>query len=126
MLLDPNKFSDDGTVSLSGWVISDDGKLLAYGKSDGGSDWREWRVREVDTGKDLKDVVKWVKFSGASWTKDNKGFFYSRYDEPKEGKELKQANYYQKLYYHRLGTDQSQDELIYERKDHKKIPRTWL
>lgn len=119
VLFDPNKLSKDGTVALSGWRISDDGKLMAYGISASGSDWKELRVREVDTGKDLSDHIKWVKFSSAAWTKDSKGFFYSRYDEPKEGAALKQANYFQKLYYHRLGTDQSQDELVYERKDHK-------
>jgi prolyl oligopeptidase len=81
----------------------------------------EWRVRDVDTGKDLPDLIKWVKFSGASWTKDNKGFFYSRYDEPKAGNPLTDTNYFQKLYYHRLGTQQSEDKLIYERPDNKEL-----
>ena len=120
VLLDPNTLSADGTVALAGSVISDDGKLMAYGTAASGSDWTEWRVRDVDTGKDLPDVIKWVKFSGASWTKDNKGFFYSRYDEPK-GAELRESNYYQKLYFHRLGTSQSDDKLIYDRPDVKEM-----
>lgn len=118
-LLDPNKLSGDGTVALSGTDVSDDGKLLAYGLSTSGSDWQEWKVRDIETGKDLPDIVKWVKFSGASWTKDGKGFFYSRYDEPKQGAELSASNYFQKLYYHKLGTPQAEDELVYERKDEK-------
>lgn len=118
VLLDPNTLSADGTVALNGMAISDDGKLLAYALSSSGSDWQEWHVRDIDTGKDLPDMIKWSKFSGASWTKDDKGFFYSRYDEPK-GNAMKEADYYQKLYFHALGTDQSQDPLIYERTDQK-------
>jgi prolyl oligopeptidase len=82
VLLDPNTLSADGTVALSGTAYSADGKRMAYGLSSAGSDWQEWRVRDVTTGKDLPDLIKWVKFSGAAWTKDGKGFFYSRYDEP--------------------------------------------
>ncbi len=119
VLLDPNTLSSDGTVALTGYAVSDDGQLLAYGLATAGSDWNEWRVRNVETGEDLPDRLQWVKFSGASWTKDGKGFFYSRYDEPKEGNLLQSTNYYQKLYYHRVGTPQSADELVYERRDHK-------
>jgi prolyl oligopeptidase len=119
LLLDPNTLSSDGTVALSGLAISDDGKLMAYGLSASGSDWREWHVRDVETGKDLPDIIRWVKFSGASWTKDGKGFFYSRYDEPKAETMMKGANYFQKLYYHRLGRPQAEDVLIYERPDKK-------
>jgi prolyl oligopeptidase len=121
VLLDPNTLSADGTVALSGRAISDDGKLMAYGIAASGSDWNEWHVRDVDSGKDLPDVLHWVKFSGASWTKDDKGFFYSRYDEPKGGANLRDANYFHKLYYHRLGTPQSDDKLIYERPDNKEL-----
>ena len=121
VLLDPNTLSSDGTVALSEHAISDDGKLLAYGTAASGSDWVEWHVRDVDSGKDLPDVVKWVKFSGASWSKDGKGFYYSRYDEPKQGTALRDTNYFQKLYYHRLGTPQSEDKLIYERTDNKEL-----
>jgi prolyl oligopeptidase len=119
VLLDPNLLSVDGTVALTNYAVSDDGKLLAYGLSAAGSDWQEWRVREVDGGRDLDDHLEWVKFSGASWTPDNQGFYYSRYDEPQEGSEFKGANYYHKLYYHRIGTPQAADELVYERPDQK-------
>ncbi len=118
VLLDPNRLSEDGTVALSGAAVSRDGKYLAYGLSDAGSDWQTWRVRRVDTGEDLEDRVAWVKFSDASWDADNAGFFYSRYDAP-EGASLKQANYYHKLYYHKLGTPQAEDRLVYERADKK-------
>jgi prolyl oligopeptidase len=120
VLLDPNTLSADGTVALAGTAITDDGKLMAYGTAVSGSDWMEWHVRDVDTGKDLPDLLKWVKFSGASWTKDGKGFFYSRYDEPKDAA-LREANYFQKLYYHRVGTSQAEDKLIYERPDNKEL-----
>ncbi|MEH2419987.1 MAG: prolyl oligopeptidase family serine peptidase [Nostoc sp.] len=119
VLLDPNKLSEDGTVALSGLSISEDGKLLAYGLSASGSDWQEWKVRDVETGEDLQDHLKWIKFSGASWTHDHQGFFYSRYDEPNEKTQLEDVNYYQKLYYHHLGKPQSEDVLIYHRPDQK-------
>ncbi len=117
-VLDPNTLSADGTVALSGLQVSPDGKLLAYSLSASGSDWQEWKVRDVETSKDLSDDLKWVKFSGASWTRDGKGFFYSRYDEPKSDA-LKGTNYFQKVYYHKLGTPQSEDVLVYERPDQK-------
>ena len=119
VLLDPNKLSTDGTVALSGLTPSHDGNLLAYGLSGAGSDWQEWKVRDVRTGQDLSDHLKWVKFSDASWTKDAKGFYYSRYDEPTEAEKLTRVNYFHKLYYHRLGTPQSEDKLAYHRPDHK-------
>ncbi|HEY9864546.1 MAG TPA: prolyl oligopeptidase family serine peptidase [Candidatus Obscuribacterales bacterium] len=119
VLLDPNSLSEDGTIALSGMSISEDGNLMAYGLSTSGSDWQEWKVRDINTKEDLSDQLKWVKFSGASWTHDHKGFYYSRYDQPQDGKPLEDINYFQKLYYHRLGTDQSEDILIYERPDHK-------
>ncbi len=119
VLLDPNTLSEDGTVALSGLAISEDGNRLAYGLSASGSDWVEWKVRDVGTGDDLPDHLKWVKFSGASWTHDHQGFFYSRFDEPNEQTRLEDANYYQKLYYHRLGTPQSEDVLVYHRPDQK-------
>jgi prolyl oligopeptidase len=119
LLLDPNTLSADGTVALRTTVVSNNGKLFLYGTSASGSDWQEFHVRDVDTGKDLPDVIKWVKFSGASWTHDDKGFFYSRYDEPKPGSMLRDTNYFQKLYFHRLGTPQSEDPLIYNRPDAK-------
>ena len=119
VLLDPNTLSEDGTVALSGIAISRDGRYLAYGLSRSGSDWQEWKVRDIETGEDLSDHLRWVKFSGASWTLDGQGFFYSRYDEPPPGREYESANYFQKLYYHRLGTPQSEDLLVYHRPDQK-------
>lgn len=119
VLIDPNKLSDDGTVALGEYAISQDGRLMAYAISDGGSDWRTVRVREVETGEDRTDQLDWVKFSNLAWTKDGKGFFYSRYDAPDEGETLQQANYFQKLFYHRVGAPQSEDELVYERPDQK-------
>ena len=119
VLLDPNGLSQDGTVALAGYAISEDGKRMAYGLSVAGSDWTEWHVRDVDTGEDLADHLKWVKFSGASWAKDNSGFYYSRYEAPAEGAELQQSNYFPKIYFHVLGTPQENDTLIYERPDQK-------
>jgi prolyl oligopeptidase len=119
VLLDPNKLSADGTVALASLSLSEDGKLMAYGISAAGSDWNEIKVREVDSGNELTDHIKWVKSSGASWTKDGKGFFYSRYDEPKTADALKGVNYFHKLYYHKIGTPQSEDALIYDRPDQK-------
>lgn len=121
LLLDPNTFSKDGTVALSGTSISWDGKYLTYSISRGGSDWQEWYVKDIASGKVLSDKIEWSKFSGASWSTDNQGFYYSRYDAPKQGQALAEANYYQRLYYHKVGSAQSKDKLIYERKDHK----TW-
>ena len=119
VLLDPNTLSEDGTVALSGIAITEDGNRMAYGLSSSGSDWQEWKVRNVETGEDIPDLLKWIKFSGASWTKDNQGFFYSRYDEPNQATQFEDANYFQKLFYHRLGTPQSEDTLIYHRPDQK-------
>jgi prolyl oligopeptidase len=119
VLIDPNTLSKDGTVALSGIDITDDGKLMAYGLAVAGSDWQEWKVRDIATGKDLSDDVQWVKFSEAAWKKDGSGFFYSRYDAPASADQLKQSNYFHKLYFHKLGTPQSDDPLVYERKDHK-------
>ncbi|MCE4537746.1 prolyl oligopeptidase family serine peptidase [Pelomonas sp. P7] len=117
--LDPNLLSKDGTVALSGLVPSRDGKLLAYGTAGAGSDWQTWKVRDLATGQDLADRLEWVKFSNAAWTADGKGFFYARYDAPKEGEKLTGANYFQKLYYHRLGTAQAEDVLVVENRDDK-------
>ena len=119
LLLDPNTLAADGTVALAGLAVSPDGKLLAYSTAASGSDWNEIKVRDVATGKDLADHIKWVKFSETAWTRDGKGFFYSRYDEPKEATKLADVNYFQKLYYHKLGTPQDADVLVYDRPDEK-------
>lgn len=117
VLLDPNTLSSDGTVALSVTQESPDGHHLGYGTAASGSDWEEFHIRDVDTGRDLPEVLKWVKFSDISWTRDNKGFFYERYDEPKTDKTLTDVNRKQKVYYHRINKPQSSDELIYERPD---------
>src|SRR5437660_8073698 len=121
-LLDPNTRAKDGTIALSGLEVSDDAKLLAYGLATAGSDWQQWKVRDVETGKDRRDQLDWIKFSGASWKKDGSGFFYSRYDKPDEKNKLRSQVYNHKLFFHQLGTPQSQDKLIYERPDQKE----WL
>ncbi|MGH9379732.1 MAG: prolyl oligopeptidase family serine peptidase [Thermoanaerobaculia bacterium] len=119
VLLDPNTLSQDGTISLAGYSVSEDGKYLAYALQSGGSDWLEWHVKEVATGEDLPDHIRWSKFSGAAWRRDGSGFYYSRYDEPAEGQALEDANYFQKVYFHRLGPAQEEDQLVYERPDEK-------
>jgi prolyl oligopeptidase len=120
LLLDPNTLSKDGTVALSGFVVSDNGKYAAYGLAEAGSDWNTWRVLDISTGKPLADELKWIKFSSASWTADSKGFFYSRFPEPSQDAAFQALNENMKLYYHRLGTPQSDDVLVYERPDHPK------
>jgi prolyl oligopeptidase len=119
VLLDPNVLSEDGTVALTMWSVSDNGNFLAYATSESGSDWLKWRVRDISSGADLDDELNWSKFSIASWMPDNSGFFYSRYDEPEESGTYQDVNYYQKVFFHKIGEDQSYDELIYERADHK-------
>ena len=118
VLLDPNKLSTDGSISLGSLAFSKDDKYLCYGISRGGSDWLEFYVMDVQTKKLTTDYIKWSKFSGTSWYKD--GFYYSRYDEPKAGEELKQKVEFQKLYFHKLGTTQSEDQLIMEDKQNPK------
>jgi prolyl oligopeptidase len=117
VLLDPNKFSADGTSQLGGFSLSQSGKYVAYGISEGGSDWRNFYVLDVATKKPLTDHLEWVKFSGASWIGDQ-GFFYNRYPQPESGKKMAGKNDYQKIYYHKVGTSQSDDKLIYEDNDH--------
>jgi prolyl oligopeptidase len=119
LLLDPNKLSTDGTIAMSGWSVSDDGEKLAYGLTHAGSDWNEWKVLDVASGKIRPDHVKWVKFSGAAWAHDHSGFYYSRFDAPPEGEAFTSTNFYQKLYFHKLGDPQEKDALIYERADQK-------
>ncbi len=118
LVLDPNALSPDGSVSLAQYMPSPDAKLLAYAVSEGGADWQTVRVRTVATGDDLQDSVSWVRFSDLSWTHDSRGFFYSRYPEPPKNKVLEAQLSGQAIYYHRLGTPQSDDQLIYQRQDH--------
>jgi prolyl oligopeptidase len=117
MVLDPNTWSADGTIALGGYAVSDDGRYLAYSRSVAGSDWSEWHVRDLQAGKDLDELVQWTKFSAASWTHDSKGFFYSRYDAPAKGETFQAVNRNQKMFYHRLGTPQTDDVLVYQRPD---------
>jgi prolyl oligopeptidase len=122
LAIDPNIISPDGSTSLGQWTPSPNGKLIAYGLAEGGADWRTIHVRNLDAEQDMSDDVRWMRFSDISWTKDSKGFFYSRYPEPPEGKVLEAALSGQAVYYHRVGTKQSEDQLIYQRKD---LP-TWF
>mgnify|MGYP001461575514 FL=1 len=116
VLIDPNLFSKDGTVSLGNISISPNAKFIAYSISDGGSDWRSWKVMEIDSKKQLEDNISWSKFSGAVWENDNSGFYYQKYDEPK-GEALLEVNEAPQLYFHVLGTKQTEDKLIYENPD---------
>ena len=118
VVLDPNSWTKDGTAALSGWSCSDDGRYLAYSRSDKGSDWSTWKIQDLDSGKDLPDEVKWTKFTGAQWTKDGKGFFYTGFEEPKAGEELSSLNLNARVRYHRVGTSQADDVLVYRRPDH--------
>ena len=122
VVIDPNAMFPDGSTALVGYAASPNGKHLVYAISEGGEDWQTLRVRDLTTLRDLTDAVRWVRFSGIEWTNDGKGFFYSRYPEPPKGKKLEAALSGHALYYHRLGTPQSQDQLIYRQKD---LP-TWL
>ena len=118
-LLDPNTLSSEGTAAISSWSISEDGKLVAYGIARSGSDWQDIRFREVDSGKDRPDMLEWSKNSAPEWATDGSGVYYSRYPKPDEKDLLRSANYDHKLYFHKLGTAQSDDKLLYERPDHR-------
>ena len=118
VFVDPNTWSKDGTVALSSTLFSDDGRYMAYSIAEAGSDWRTWKIKNVATREDLDEELEWIKFNTPSWTKDGRGFFYGRYPEPKEGAEFQSLNLNQKVYYHRLGTSQSEDVLVYHRPDH--------
>jgi prolyl oligopeptidase len=120
ILLDPNTLAADGTVALSDVNITDDGKLAAYSIAEAGSDWVKWHIRDVATGHDLPDLIEWSKFSRAAWLKDGSGFFYEGYDPP-AADALKSANYFHKVFFHKLGTPQSQDKLIFDRHDDKEL-----
>lgn len=118
IFIDPNKFSEDGTVALGGTSFSEDGKYCAYLFSEAGSDWTQIKIINTETLDELDDHLMWVKFSGAGWSADSKGFYYSRYDEPKEGSALSGKNEYHKVFYHKLGEKQENDKLIFCDNDH--------
>ncbi len=118
VFLDPNTLSADGTVALGTVSYSRDNKYMAYSVAAAGSDWVKIYVKDVETGANLSDLTEWVKFSGATWAPDSKGFYYSRYDEPKSGNEYSAQNQFQQVYYHKLGDPQSKDVQIYRDSEH--------
>lgn len=117
VLMDPNSWSKDGTVAVSGTAFSDDGQYVTYGVQNAGSDWRIWKIMDVASGKVLDEELSWIKFNSPVWTKDGKGFFYARYPEPDADAEFQALNLNMKVYYHRVGTTQDRDVLVYERPD---------
>ncbi|SVB72060.1 uncharacterized protein METZ01_LOCUS224914, partial [marine metagenome] len=119
IILDPNTFSKDGTIALSGIYFNGKGNLLGYAKSKGGSDWKEFYIHDLNTGEDLEDYLEWIKFSGMSWAGD--GFYYSRFPRPEGGGELDDANENSSIYYHKLGTNQKEDNLIYSDPENPRI-----
>ena len=121
VLLDPNQFSDDGTISLGDVSVSPDGKKVAYSISDGGSDWRTWKVMDIETKEDLVDKIEWSKFSYATWESDSSGFYYQKYKKPNEA--LADVNRSPQLYFHRLSDSQKEDKLIYQ--DEQNPDRSW-
>jgi prolyl oligopeptidase len=121
MLIDPNTWSADGATALAEWAPSEDGKRLLYSIQEGGTDWRVVRVLDVDSGKPLTDEVKWVKFANLDWAKDGSGFYYSRFPEPKAAEQFQSLNENQAVYFHRLGTKQAQDRLVFAQPDRPKL-----
>ncbi len=118
VLLDPNNWSEDGTVALTSFSVSRDGKTLAYGKSSSGSDWKTIYLMDVDSGEHLEDKINWVRFGGVRWAPDGKGFFYSRYPEPEEGQQYQASAENQMICYHKLGTSQAEDLVYYQDPEH--------
>ena len=118
LVIDPNLLSEDGTVSVGSISVSPNAELIAYSISDGGSDWKTWKIKQIKSGDILEDTIKWSKFSNAEWAKDNSGFYYSRYSEPQKGDEYEELNRNQRLFFHTIGQPQSSDQLIYERPEH--------
>ncbi len=121
LLIDPNGWAKDGATALGGWVPSEDGRYIAYAIQDGGTDWRTIKVLDVATGQPLADTVEWMKFSGMSWAKDGSGFYYSRFDAPAEGQKFQATNENQKVFFHKVGTPQSADVLVYATPDRPKL-----
>jgi prolyl oligopeptidase len=117
VLIDPNKWSADGTIALADVTFGDDGRYLAYGVQDGGTDWHTWRVMEIASGKVLEDELKWIKFNSPAWTADGEGFFYARFPQPEEGADFQSLNLNSKVYYHKVGRPQSEDVLVFARPD---------
>lgn len=124
VVIDPNRWSGDDTVALAEWDMSPNGRYIAFAQQDGGSDWRTLKILDLETGEVLADTIEWVKFSGLDWDGDSEGIFYSRYPRPGEGEEFQSLNLNQRLFYHRLGTEQSEDRLVYETSDEPKLGHT--
>ncbi|MBX7244409.1 MAG: prolyl oligopeptidase family serine peptidase [Candidatus Sumerlaeaceae bacterium] len=124
LVLDPNKLSKDGTVALGEWAVSHDGRYFAYTTEASGSDWNEAYVLELATGKKLPDHLEWLKFTGLAWLHDGSGFFYARYPKPEKGRNFTEANYNHAIYFHKLGTTQAEDKLVYARPDNKELGLT--
>jgi prolyl oligopeptidase len=118
LLIDPNTWSDDGTIAMPSFAPSEDGQLLAYSRSEAGSDWRLVYVMNVETGEQIGEPLKWVRFEGIEWAKDGSGFFYNRYPEPAPGEKYQASVINQMIYFHKLGTKQEEDKLVYRRPDH--------
>ncbi len=115
VLIDPNAWSQDGTVALAGTSFSDDGRYVAYGVQEAGSDWRVWKIMEIETGHILEDELHWIKFNQPAWTPDGKGLFYARFPEPES--KFQNLNVNQKVFYHRVSEPQSEDVLVFHRPD---------
>jgi prolyl oligopeptidase len=124
VLIDPNRWSKDGATALAEWSASDDGKRVAYAVQDGGTDWRTIRVLDVNTGKVLDDEIKWARLTNIAWIKDGSGFFYARFPEPKQGEAFQAVAENQTVYFHRLGTPQTQDRLVYATPDQPTLVHT--
>ena len=120
VVLDVNRLSADGTTALAGWSVSREGRYLAYALAQGGADWQEWRIRDLVQGRDLEEVIRWTKFTGAAWDGRERGFYYARFPAPEQGRELEQKVEGQRLFYHALGTPQEKDRLVYFRPDRKR------
>jgi prolyl oligopeptidase len=118
VLIDPNTWSKDGTVALADVAVSDDASHLAYGIQDGGTDWRTWRVMNLETRKLLDDELQWLKFTDASWSKDGRGFYYSRYPAPDADDKFQSLNHNHTVYFHRIDTPQSEDVLVHATPEH--------
>lgn len=121
VLIDPNAWAEDGATALAGWVPTQDGSRILYGIQDGGSDWRTARVLDVATGEVLDDKVEWIKFSALEWAKDGSGFYYSRFPVVEEGETFQALNTNQKVYFHKLGTPQSEDVVVFETPDRPEL-----
>ena len=118
VIIDPNVLSTNGSLAVVGYVASHDGKLLAYGVSQGGSDWTDWRIRDLSTGHDLPDTLRWMKYYRPEFTRDAKGLYYSAFPAPHPGEELSARDLNMAVYYHRLGTSPIDDRKVYARPDH--------